>query len=63
MANLSLSWAATQSLDAWSTVNYRSSNRDSGSHDEYEAYTMVDVGLRYRVNKNAQLLAGIYNLF
>ncbi|MEX0563615.1 TonB-dependent receptor [Raoultella terrigena] len=63
MANLSLSWAATQSLDAWSTVNYRSSNRDSGSHNEYEAYTMVDVGLRYRVNKNAQLLAGIYNLF
>lgn len=63
MANLSLNWAATQSLDLWSNANYRSSNRDSNSGTKYEAYTLVDIGARYKLNKNTQLLAGIYNLF
>ncbi len=63
MANVSLTWATTQSLDLWSNANYRSSNRDSNSGTEYEAYTLVDIGARYKLNKNTQLLAGIYNLF
>lgn len=62
MANLSLNWAATQSLDVWSTLNYRSSNRNSGNNYAYDAYTMVDAGVRYRLNKHTQLMAGIYNL-
>ena len=62
MANLSLSWAATQSLDVWSTVNYRSSNRNSGNNYKYDDYTMVDVGVRYQLNKHTQLMAGVYNV-
>lgn len=62
MANLSLNWAATQSLDVWSTVNYRSSNRNSGNNYKYDDYTMVDVGVRYKLNKHTQLMAGIYNV-
>lgn len=63
MANLSLNWAATEALDLWSTANYRSSNRDSGSGSKYESYTVVDIGARYKLNKHTQLLAGVYNLF
>lgn len=63
MANISLTWSASESLDLWSKANYRSSNRDSGEHTDYEAYTLVDVGARYQLNKHTQLLAGIYNLF
>lgn len=62
MANLSLNWAATQSLDVWSTVNYRSSNRNSGNNYKYDDYTMVDVGVRYQLNKHTQLMAGVYNV-
>lgn len=63
MVNLSLTWSATPDLDLWSKANYRSHNRDSGDHNLYDAYTMVDVGARYQLNKNTQLLAGVYNLF
>lgn len=63
MANLSLNWAATETLDLWSTANYRSSNRDSSSGAKYESYTVVDIGARYKLNKHTQLLAGVYNLF
>ena len=62
MANLSLNWTATQSLDVWSTVNYRSSNRNSGNNNKYDDYTMVDVGVRYQLNKHTQLMAGVYNV-
>jgi len=63
MVNLSLTWSATQALDLWSKANYRSSNRNSGDSAKYDAYTLVDVGARYKVNNNLQLMAGIYNLF
>ncbi|WP_437886817.1 TonB-dependent receptor domain-containing protein [Phytobacter sp. V91] len=63
MANLSLTWSATPALDLWSTANYRSSNRDSSSGAKYESYTVVDIGARYKLNKNTQLMGGVYNLF
>ena len=63
MANVSLTWSATEALDLWSKANYRSSNRDTGDHIDYEAWTMVDLGARYQLNKHTQLMAGIYNLF
>jgi iron complex outermembrane receptor protein/outer membrane receptor for ferrienterochelin and colicins len=43
-------------------VNYRSSNRNSGNNNKYDDYTMVDVGVRYQLNKHTQLMAGVYNV-
>lgn len=63
MANVSLTWSATEALDLWSKANFRSSNRDTGDHIDYEAWTMVDLGARYQLNKHTQLMAGVYNLF
>ena len=63
MANVSLTWSATEALDFWSKANFRSSNRDTGDHIDYEAWTMVDLGARYQLNKHTQLMAGVYNLF
>lgn len=63
MANVSLTWSATEALDLWGRANYRSSNRETGDHNAYDAYTLVDLGARYQLNKNTQLMAGVYNLF
>jgi len=63
MANVSLTWSATEALDFWSKANFRSSNLDTGDHIDYEAWTMVDLGARYQLNKHTQLMAGVYNLF
>ena len=63
MANLSLTWNATSDLDLWSKASWRSRTPDIGTSKDTNAYTLVDLGARYHLNKNITLMAGVYNLF
>lgn len=63
MANISLNWSATTDLVLWTKANYRSDSPDIGKSSSTESYIMVDLGARYHLTKNTQLMAGVYNLF
>lgn len=63
MANISLTWAALDNLELWTKASWRSNTPDIGKSTSTEAYAVMDLGTRYRVNKNLTLMAGIYNLF
>ncbi len=63
MANLSLTWSATNDLDLWSKASWRSRTPNIGKSTDTEAYALVDMGARYHLNKNITLMAGVYNLF
>lgn len=63
MANISLTWAALNDLELWTKASWRSNTPDIGKSTSTEAYAVMDLGTRYRVNKNLTLMAGIYNLF
>lgn len=63
MANISLTWEALDNLELWTKASWRSNTPDIGKSTSTEAYAVMDLGTRYRVNKNLTLMAGIYNLF
>lgn len=63
MANISLTWEALNDLELWTKASWRSNTPDIGKSTSTEAYAVMDLGTRYRVNKNLTLMAGIYNLF
>lgn len=63
MANVSLNWSAANDLVLWTKANYRSDSPDVGKSTATESYIMVDLGARYQLNKNTQLMAGVYNVF
>lgn len=70
MFNVTLDWRATSQLSLWTQVNYRSetsgrwqsSSGSAGNGKTVDAYTFMDVGLVYDVNKDVKLKFGIYNL-
>lgn len=63
MANLSLTWNALNDLELWTKASWRSNTPNTGKSTSTEAYALVDLGLRYHLNKNIMLMTGIYNLF
>nr|WP_318383712.1 TonB-dependent receptor [uncultured Enterobacter sp.] len=63
MANLSLSWEATDALELWTQTSWRSNSPDVGKSTSTDAYALVDLGARYHLNKRITLMSGIYNLF
>ena len=63
MANVSLSWMAMSDLELWTQASWRSNSPDIGKSSSTDAYALVDLGARYRLNKNITLMAGVYNLF
>ncbi len=63
MANLSLTWRVVNDLDLWTKASWRSNSPNIGDSSSTEAYALVDLGARYRLNKNLTLMTGIYNLF
>jgi outer membrane receptor for ferrienterochelin and colicins len=67
MANISLEYQATPTLSLWSQANYRSATTDALGRNYSitpgtPAYHFVDIGLNYKLNSNATVKAGIYNL-
>lgn len=58
-ANLKLSYAPIKSLRFWSKVKYKGKTQE----DETPTYTLVDLGSIYKISKNIEVFAGVYNLF
>ena len=67
MFNTMLDWQASDHLGTWARLNYRSETSESLSRtsmaDSTPAYTLVDLGGTYALNRNVKLLAGVYNVF
>ncbi|MTC59288.1 ligand-gated channel protein [Providencia rustigianii] len=67
MANGTLTWQAREDLQLWNRVNFngRSSSFLSRTSMEKErpSYTFVDLGASYHINKNLNLVGGVYNIF
>ena len=67
MANVSLDWHPTEKISTWARVNYRGKESEpvtsaSSSTTRAPSYTFVDLGGTYKLNKNVDLYAGIYNI-
>lgn len=66
MANASLDWQATDTLDVWLQGNYRGETSDYLSRTTMSegtpGYTFVDLGLVYRLADNTRVKAGLYNI-
>ncbi len=66
MFNTTLDWKTTDELGTWVRVNYRGRTSDylgrTSMADGTPSYTFVDVGATYKLNKNVQLLGGVYNV-
>lgn len=64
MYNASIEWQASEQLLLWTQGNYRSeSSGDESGEDIIPSYTLFDAGLAYKIKKDINLKAGIYNLF
>lgn len=70
MLNMGLDWRASEQATLWTQVNYRGktsgrsvASSGSGTNDlRYPAYTFLDIGVVYDVNRDLKLRFGIYNL-
>ena len=66
MANISLNWDASDTVNLWSRVNYRGETTDYLSRtslsDGTPGYTMMDICARYWITDDLKLMAGLYNV-
>ncbi|MFA7681350.1 MAG: TonB-dependent receptor, partial [Pigmentiphaga sp.] len=66
MFNALLDWQATPKLNTWLQANFRSKTSDflsrTSMSDGTPSYALFDAGVVYRLNKNARVRAGVYNL-
>lgn len=66
MFNTTVDWNATDSINAWTRVNYRGKTSDYLSRTSMgkstPAYTFLDLGVNYKVSSNLSIMGGIYNL-
>ena len=68
MASVSVDWTPTEQINTWARLNYRGKESQpvlTASSSDFRApsYTFVDLGASYKLNKNVDLYAGIYNVF
>ncbi|MDH0897148.1 MULTISPECIES: TonB-dependent receptor [unclassified Pseudomonas] len=63
MFNVGLDWRATDSLNLWTKARYKSETVSDEDLEQRPAYTLVDLGGLYRVNKHLDVYAGLYNVF
>ncbi len=66
MLNIQADWQFMPQAHVWTKMNYRgkeiSLNRDGGPGDRYPGYTTFDLGGSYKLDKNTNFYAGIYNI-
>lgn len=63
MLNVGLDWRTTESLNLWTKARYKSETVSDEDLQKRPAYTLVDLGGLYRVSKNMDVYAGLYNVF
>ncbi|HEM8292725.1 MULTISPECIES: ligand-gated channel protein [Providencia] len=67
MANTTLTWETTEDLQTWTRMNFRGKTSDYQGRGEKmsngtPSYALFDLGASYQLNKNANLVGGIYNV-
>ncbi|OAT47304.1 ligand-gated channel protein [Providencia heimbachae] len=67
MANTTLTWDTTEDLQTWTRMNFRGKTSDFQGRGEKmnngtPSYALFDLGASYRLNKNANLIGGVYNV-
>lgn len=66
MFNTTLYWQAVPDVGIWSRLNFRGATSEYLSRSNMAqgtpSYTLIDVGLRYDINKKLMASAGVYNL-
>lgn len=63
MFNVGLDWRTTDNLNLWTKARYKSETVSDEDLQKRPAYTLVDLGGLYRVSKNMDVYAGLYNVF
>ncbi|WP_236692827.1 TonB-dependent receptor domain-containing protein [Pseudomonas sp. 10-1B] len=63
MFNIGLDWRTSDSLNLWTRARYKSKTVSDEDLQQRPAYTLVDLGGLYRVSKNMDIYAGLYNVF
>lgn len=66
LIKMSADWQLTPKANAWAKVSYRgketSLSRGGAPDTEYDAYTLLDIGGAYKINRDLSVFAGIYNV-
>lgn len=67
MANTTLTWDTTEDLQTWTRMNFRGKTSDYQGRGQKmsngtPSYALFDLGASYQLNKNANLVGGVYNV-
>jgi outer membrane receptor for ferrienterochelin and colicins len=65
MINANIDFKPTNKLSVWTQYNYRSSYPETSNRTvtTNKGYSLVDLGVVYKLKNNLQLTAGLYNVF
>ncbi|THU05118.1 TonB-dependent receptor [Lampropedia puyangensis] len=61
MFNIGADWEINQQWNVWSRAKYKGKTLEDSTR-QYPAYTIVDAGVAFDLNRNWQMFGGIYNL-
>ncbi|EJD6047171.1 ligand-gated channel protein [Providencia rettgeri] len=67
MVNSTLTWDTTEDLQTWTRMNFRGKTSDYQGRRQAmskgtPSYALFDLGASYQLNKNANLVGGVYNV-
>ncbi|UNM95360.1 TonB-dependent receptor [Ignatzschineria rhizosphaerae] len=66
LVKVSADWQFTPKANAWAKVSFRgketSLSRGGARGDEYDSYTLLDIGGSYKINRDVSLFGGVYNV-
>lgn len=67
MGNTTLTWDTTEELQTWARMNFRGKTSDYQGRGETmnngtASYALFDLGASYQLNKNANIVGGVYNV-
>lgn len=67
MFNSTLDWQYNEALNLWTRLNYRGKSSEylsrTSMRQSTPAFTFVDLGMNYKLNKKVNFGVGIYNIF
>lgn len=67
MGNTTLTWQTTEDLETWTRMNFRGKTSEYQGRGQKMAsgtasYALFDLGASYQLNKNANIVGGVYNV-
>ncbi|EPG3565378.1 ligand-gated channel protein [Providencia rettgeri] len=66
MGNATLTWKTTEDLETWTRMNFRGKTSEFMSRTDMKggtpSYALFDLGASYRLDKNMNIIGGVYNV-